>query len=444
MSVRFVWLGAALATVLVMILLAGATATSAQAIGPTSPLLAAVHPGVISTKTVRVGSDPNVELYDPTNHEMYVANYGGSNVTAVNSTTYAVKSIAVGSGPLILTYSASSKDVYVLDFELKVIKVISSANKVIHNITLPGDAFTQIYDPANGDVLVEVSTTTGAEISDVNHATYALKNVALPALGIFLAYDNASSSVVVPCTDLNELVAISSTDVATTIKLTTGLSPAWMTYNPDDKDLYVSDLGETSHGVTKTGNISVLSSINKIIGTVKVGEFPFFSSYDPANHDIYTVNVGVKTNGTYPASTISVIGPSAPFTVVKTITVGKGAGVATYDPKNREMYISAPASNKTYAINSTTNAIAATITTTQYATASLYDSALGDMIAVGFTTFVDTTSTAKTVVTVIPSSNTGTSTLTLGTGAAGGVGYDPTDSGLWITNEGAKSVSVIL
>ncbi|MGD0588751.1 MAG: YncE family protein [Thermoplasmata archaeon] len=432
-------ISAGLAFLIVLIVIAGASATSVHGTGSPVRFVTDALPATISTKTVTVGSGPENVLYDPANTEVYVGNINSNTVSYVSSTTYVVKTISPEKDPLILTYSASNKDVYVENGETKTISVISSAtNKVTHTITLPGTVLTQVYDPANGDVYAESLTTTDVfELSDINHATFALKNVVLPSEAIFAAYDNASTSLVFPITGLNEVVAVSSTDVATTVKLKTGLSPEWMVYNPDDKDLYITDVGSPS---SKTGNVSVLSSANTIVATIKVGKFPTFGSYDPSNHDIFEVNTGGVTKP-YPTSTVSVIGTSN--TVLTTITVGKYAVIASYDPKNSEMYVSCAASNKTYAISSTTNKIVGTITTTQYAGASEYDPALGDMLAAGISNFVNHSSTAKTIITVIPSSNTGPSTVTIGPGPLAGAAYDPKDSGFWGANNG-DTVSIIL
>jgi YVTN family beta-propeller protein len=147
-------------------------------------------------------------------------------------------------------------------------------------------------------------------------------------------------------------------------------------------------------------------------------------------------------NTTYPTTTVSVI--RANNTIGATITLGKDGFIASYDPKNTEMYVSCADSNKTYAINGTTNKVVATITTTQYASGAEYDPALDDMLAAGDSTFINHTSTAKSIVTVIPSSNTGTSTLTLGEGPLGGAVYDTKDLGFFAVNSGTTTVSVVL
>lgn len=443
MSIGIFRLSASLSVLMVAILFLGVTAATAHAVPTTSAGSASPSPLTITLKTVTVGKGPEATIYDTANKEVYVGNTLSNTVSAVNSTTYKVTTIPVGKDPIVLTYSASSKDVYVLNEQSNNVSVISSANKVLHTIKLPGlAAFNQVYDPANGDVYVVSFTTTTSEVSDVNHNTWALTNLLVPAGAQFATYDNASASLVVASSSSNELTAINATDKTTTVKLTVGLTPVWAVYNPSDKDLYISDLGATAHGYTKTGNVSVLSSANKIIKTLKVGSVPTFGTYDPSNHDVYVVNTGNRSGSTYQNSTVSVIGTGN--TIVKTIAVGKDAAIAVYDPKNSEMYVSAADSNKTYAINSSTNVVAATIKTTQYAGGCLYDPALGDMLAGGESTFVNSTSTAKTIVTVIPPSNTGTSTLTLGTGPLGGAVYDPTDLGVWAVNHGTTTVTIIL
>ena len=442
MNMRWLRLSASLGILLVAVLVAS-TAASAQSVGLRMESRLPVPTLTVTTKTVTVGKDPNIAFYDPGNEEVYVANEGSGTVSAISSTTYAVTSVTVGSDPLLLTYSVSTKDLYVLNYETSV-SVISTANKVLKTITFgSGDIpVNQAYDPANGDVYVLVLTSTTPEMVQINSASYAQKDVPLPTGSLsYITYDNASTSLVVSDGDENELTVISSSNAVTTVKLTVGIWPTWMVYNPHDSDLYISDIGVTTKGYTKTGNVSVLSSANKIVATVKVGELPTTSWYDPKNFDIYVVDTGGLPSGkTYPTSKVSVITTSNKVT--KTLTVGKYAVVAFYDPTNTEMYVACPASDLTYTITNA-NALGPKVTTTQNAGAAIYDPGLGEMVAVGISTFLGA-STADTIATIIPSTNTGTSTVTLGEGPAAGTAYDPTDSGLWVVNGGTTSVTVIL
>jgi YVTN family beta-propeller protein len=448
-------LSANLAVLLVMILLvsvaaasarpagAGTAPVSATGSGEATPVTGATALATISLKNITVGKGPDSEVYDPATQDVYVGNLLAGTVSAVNSTTYKVTTIPVGKYPTEMIYSASSKDVYVLNDESDNISVISTANKVVHTVKLPGlAAVTQIYDPANGNVYVVQVTSTGSELTAINHASFGLTNRVLPAGADYAAYDNASTSIVVSSCDLNEVTAASDTNNLTVVKLPTGICPVFEVYNPNNKDLYISDIGEGVHGFTKTGNLSVLSSANKIIKTFVVGSVPALATYDPSNHDVYLVNDGDQNATVHSASTVWVI--SSGNSVAKVISVGKDADIASYDPSNSEMYVSAAASNKTYAIDGSTNAIVATLTTTQYPEGAFYDPALGDMLVPGETVFENSSSTAKTVVTVIPSTNTGTSTLVLGTGPVGGGVYDPVDRGVWASNHGTTTVTIIL
>lgn len=434
-------IGAGVTVLVVLVVLVGASAAAVH-LGASTRSSPAFEPPKTTTKTVTVGTSPEGLAYDSANTEILVANTGSGTVSAVNSSTYAVKAtITVGADPDLITYDPSSKDAYVLNTGSDTVSVINSANGVVHTVGISGDVLSQAYDPANGDVYELWIGSSGYEISDVNPTTFALTTIALPAGAIYMTYDNATSSLVVSSGELNELTAISSSDKATTITLTAGLYPSYMTYNPFNDDLYVTDIGLTSSGYTKTGNVSVLSSANKIVATIAVGYVPTFSSYDPDNHDMYLANTGEISGKTYPTSTVSVITSSNKL--AKTITVGKFAVVASYDPKNEEMYVSCAASNETYAIDSATNAIAAKIKTKDFGAVSIYDPALGDMLTIGLSSFEDSSSHAKTIITVIPSSNTGTSTVKIGPGPDEGLAYDPDDSGVWISNHG-NTVSVIL
>jgi YVTN family beta-propeller protein len=447
MLLRLLRANSTFAILTIMVLLATTAGVSAHATGSPAKIGAAMLALTITTKTITVGTQPGDALYSPASKEVYVVNEGSKTVSAISSSTYAVTTITVGTDPFLLTYSTSTGDVYVLNFASGfggTISVISSTNKVLKTITFASGVSpsTQAYDPATGDVYVVCNTVTGSAIFDINKATWALKAITVPTgeRYLFVTYDNASSSLVFSSPYTNSVTAVSKTDTATTIKLTVGYTPTWMVYNPHDSDLYITDEGFNGKTLLKTGNVSVLSSSNKIITTLKVGYVPTTGWYDPVNFDIYEINTGYSNGITFPTSTVSVISTSN--VVAKTLTVGKYAVIAAFDPKNSEMYVSCPASNLTYAFTST-NSLAAKVTTKEWSGASAYDPALGEMLAPGLTKFFNFTA-SKTIVTVIPSSNTGTSTVTLGIGPLSGATYDPADLGFFGVNQGANTVSVIL
>jgi YVTN family beta-propeller protein len=446
MGARLLGWSTALAALLIASVLLATGAASATAVsGPALPTHGSTGAGVplatVTLKTVTVGVDPRVTIYDAANKMVYVSNAGSSFTSAINSTTYAVTKVAGGIPARDLVYDPSDKDVYVEN--LSSISILSSANKLVKTVVFAGTYLLfETYDPANGDVYALASANTTYKMFDINHSTFTTKAIVLPEESLEATYDNASASLVVSSPAENELTAINATDHATTIKLTVGLTPETMVYDPNNKYLYVSDLGEVGSTFTKTGNVTVLSSANKIVKTIKVGKFPTYGAYDPKSHDIFEVNtVGVAVKGVYPNGTVSIINNTN--VVIKTLTLGRFSVGATYDPKNQEMYITATASNRTYAINSTTNTIAAKIVTGQNPEGAGYDGKLGEMLVPGDTEFWGT-STAKTTVTLLPSANSPTSTISLGTGPFGDAVWDPVDSAFFAANGGTDTVTVIL
>ena len=439
MTTRFLRVSASVTVLLVLVLLSSATLASAREVAP-SPRHETQTPLTLTTKSVKVGKDPESALYDPTTKEVYVVNYGADTVSAISSasTPAVVATITVGKAPSIITYAPSTGDLYVGN--LTEISIISSANTVVHTVTFPPATFlgAEIYDPANGDVYVLVSGTSIDQIAQTS--PFALTSIPLPTGALFVTYDNASKSIVVSSGESGKVTAISSTDKTTTVTLPKGAVPEWMVYDPHDSDLYITWDTLTAHGFAKTGNVSVLTSANKITKTIKIGAYPSLGWYDPANFEIYEMNTGLQTPPTYVASTISIITGT---TLTTTLTVGKDALIAFYDPKNTEMYVACPASNLTYAITSA-NAITAMVVTKQNPGVAIYDPGLGETLAIGETEFNGHASTAKTLLTVIPSTNTGPTSLSLAEGPAGGAAYDPTDSGFFVVNSGAGTVSVIL
>jgi hypothetical protein len=312
---------------------------------------------------------------------------------------------------------------------------------VIHTLTLPGAfAVFLVYDPANGNVYSFSYNGSVPTASDLNHTTWKVKSIALAGAPDAVLFDNATNDIVVSEPAGPALQVLTPKDVVSTVHLPKGKTPAWLTYDPTDKDVFVSDLGETGTGVTKTANVSVLGSANTIVKTLTVAGGALPSAYDPADHDVFVVSLANFPNGTK-NGTVTVL--TSTLTVAKTIAVGKYCEFPEYDPANHDLYLPCTRSNQTFVINSTTFKVTAKLATTGNPVVAFYDPGISEMMVVNGPTFYNRASTVKTLVFVVPSSNTGMTKLTLGYGGAGDGVYDPSDSGVWVTNEGSGTVSVI-
>ena len=434
-----------------------------------SPRSSFAQMAVSVAHTINVGKDPEDILYAPSSHEIYVADYGAKNVSVINGTTYkVVRTISVGTegNPESLLYNPSNREVYVvLDTGSgspngSIVVIDTTTNKVVTTVHVNGTGshagpILLAYDPANGDTyaLSDVQTSSPpyysvSYLSKIGNTSNAVTSIKVDPSAINVIYDNATQCLVVAGFETSNLTVVNSTtNSVRTVHLGNVLEPNFMVYNSADKDVDVVDFGTSSRrGPNITGDVSVLAPTNKVVATIKVGMSPnpFINPVDPVNHDLYVVNTNQTGNkGTYGNTTVSIISTSNK--VVATVKVGKGAFVAQYDPANGDVYVESPLTNRTYVIGGTTNKLVGSPTISKgYPYFPLFDPGTGDMLVAGESTFADSSSTAKTVVAVFSSANQLLVNLTLGEGPISSATYDPEDSGMFATNYGAGTVSVIL
>lgn len=435
------------------------TLSSASALAAGTPVGARTvsHPGMLATnaaisvvKNVGVGKTPTSVAYDPSNKDIYVADSGAGKVTVISgATNLVVKTLTVGAQPETLLYNPHNARMYVLNLGSDSVTVIRSNNTIAATVPISAiSLFNMVYDPANGAVYVlsyafVPPSSILYNLSKINPTTNAVTKITVGAGASSTLYDPATQDLVVADSSANQLSIVnSSTNTVTTVTLLTGKYPASLLYNPANKDVYVLDAGYVTKGIAKTGNVSVLSSSNKIVATLKVAKLPISATLDPASNEVFVVSLGSPnaTTRQYPNGVVSVIGPKN--TVVTTVKVGKEAFLSSYDPATQDMYVPCAQSNATYVINGTTNVLVGSpIPSKQYPVVGLYDPATKDMLVIG-----DSNTTGKpqtTNVTVISTTNTRLTTLILGKGPVGGFAYDPTNLDAYCSNEAAATVSVI-
>ncbi|MGP8067537.1 MAG: YncE family protein [Thermoplasmata archaeon] len=446
-------MGIAFAVIFVLLTLSSA---SAMAAGTPVHARATVPPSGLATdaaisvlKNVAVGKAPVGVAYDPTNKEIYVADSGAGKVSVINGTTnLVVKTLTVGTKPETLLYDPHNARMYVLNLGSHSVTVIRSNNTIAATVSISAtEIYNLVYDPTNGAVYAlsyEFAPPTSVfyNLSKINPTTNAVTKIKVGVGASSLLYDPATLDLVVADSSVNALSIVnSSTNAVTTVTLT-GNYPSSLLYNPANKDVYALDAGYFTKGVTKTGNVSVLSSSNKIVATVKVAKLPISATLDPTSNKVFVVSSGSPnaTTGKFPNGVVTVI--SSTNAVVATVTVGKEALVSSYDPATQDIYMPCGQSNATYVINGTTNVLVGSpIPSKQYPLVGVYDPGTKDMLVAGDS---NTTGTPQTTnVTVISTTNTRVTTLILGKGPVDGFAYDPSNLDAYCSNEAAATVSVI-
>ena len=278
-------------------------------------------------------------------------------------------------------YDPSTFDVYVANQGSNNVTVISSTAHTHSSIPVGKSPYAITYDP--GDKELYVPNYNSSNVSVISASTN--KVIANPSLGtgykpILATYDPASGDVLV----LNSSAGLGtgvgwliSNGTNTVKKLTfgSGTFPS-IVYNPKSKDLYLANyLSGTVSIVTGTGTVTSLT----------VGGSPLYDYVNPANNDTYVW--GSYASGTHDQLRISVIAPNN--TIAKTLldaSVNSGNPITPtggYDPATKNVYLVADnyTKNKSYAlVISSSNSLTSTITlgATGYLYA-FYDPANGDM-----------------------------------------------------------------
>ena len=259
--------------------------------------------GTRNIANITVGGSPTGIIYNPSNHEVYVANkppnYGPHGGVSVINGVKLVKTILANYGAEYLVYNPSDKLVYVtVGFGLAVIN--SSINSIVAKLNLTyGQYYSNlVYDASNHEVYVSYMTHS---------------------VGV---------------------VAIKGTKIVANVSIPIG-SAGWLTYNPSNKCIYVSDnQGQFVYAIDGT--------TNKIIAAIKIGYASWSATYDPANHDIYvSLNAGNYVTAISNTSKI-----------VAKVQVGPNPLYFSYDSSNKDLYVTI--NNSVVAINPS-NAVVATV-----------------------------------------------------------------------------------
>ena len=108
------------------------------------------------SQSIKVGEAPQNMNYNPSNGNMYVANFNSGDISVIDSATNKVIStIQVGSSPNALEYNPSNGNMYVANSESGDISVIDSAtNKVISTVETGDNLQNLVYNPSNGNIYV--------------------------------------------------------------------------------------------------------------------------------------------------------------------------------------------------------------------------------------------------------------------------------------------------
>jgi hypothetical protein len=307
-------------------------------------------------------------VYDPANHDLYVACEGSSNyVAAVNPGTGTVVATVAVPTPLVLAFDPADNDIYVgsgnSGSTISPVSVISGAtNQVVATIagSLSGPNIPNqiIYNPANNDLYI-TNDNAPNYLTVINGATNAfVTNVQLATVGGGTAgaavYDPSNGDVYVHAplqagTDSVEAVSTSNVVVAqVTPGCGGGGDEPQFAYNSKNGNVYCGRVYTPQSGPSYNQVCAISSTPISYVGCVTTstgGSLGLYGQsylvYDPANNDIYVAGGG-PDNSSFapPPETIEVV--SSSLVLLQTIAIPGVPFQLTFDPANSEVCAGVP------------------------------------------------------------------------------------------------------
>ena len=265
--------------------------------------------------TVGVGSTPWGVAVSPDGSRVYVANYGDSSVSVINTATNTVvTTVSVGSYPWDLAMSPDGSRVYVVNYYADSVSVIATATNAVV-ATVGVGSYPQAVAVSPDGSRVYVANYGGDSVSVINTATNAVVatvSVGRRPSGVAVSPDG--SRVYVPIED-SKVKVINTATNAVVATVGVGSYPEGVAVSPDGSRVYVANYYDDSVSVINTAT-------NAVVATVGVGSYPYGVAVGPGGSPVYVTNSE--------AASVSVLGASASAPAAPTsLNVTPGSGSAS-------------------------------------------------------------------------------------------------------------------
>ena len=231
-----------------------------------------------------------------------------------------------------------------------------------------------------------------------------------------VAYDSGKGEVFVANSGSNSVSVISDSSNTVVATVTVGTSPWGLAYDSGKGEVFVTNWG--------SDNVSVISdSSNTVVTTVTVGSHPYGGAYDSGKGEVFVANYG--------SGNVSAISDSN-NTVVATMTVGSYPIGMAYDSGKGEVFVANWGSSNVSVISDSSNTVVATVIIGANPYGVAYDN--GKVLV--------TLPKLNNVTLISDATNKEVSFIAVGS-APYGVWCDGGTGGIYVTNYGTGTVSVI-
>ncbi len=246
------------------------------------------HPRVL--ESVPAGEGPSQVAYDPTDQRVFVTNYCGNSVTAIEATNNSVVqlNLPVGSEPYGIAYDNRTNTLWVANYNSQNLTVLnaSSLARVASISTPTGYPYGITYDPTNNSVFV--TNDYAASLTVLNASTFAVTAASIP-VGTYPQaplYDPENGLVYVANGGSDNLSVVNATTLRAVGSIPTVAGTSSLALDPADHLLFATDGGGSRIVVVDTLTNTAESP------TLPASETPEGVVYDPITRQVDVPNFG--------------------------------------------------------------------------------------------------------------------------------------------------------
>jgi YVTN family beta-propeller protein len=242
--------------------------------------------GVEASISVGASVGPVGVAYDSANHDVYVTDSQGNELSVISTTSETVTgTIPVGFFPVAIAYDSSNSKLYVADFAQNSISVVSTATgRVVGNISVGVGPDAVAFDNLSGNIFVANEGSNNTTV--ITGATDTVSgSVPVGVNPVAIAYDYVDNEVFVANENSSNVSVIAAADDLVVGQIPVGQEPLGLAFDNATDSLYVAN--------EESDNTTVIDTVNDAaITSVSVGTRPVGVAYDSALGVIVVANDG--------------------------------------------------------------------------------------------------------------------------------------------------------
>ena len=236
--------------------------------------------------TIGVGTSPFGVAYDPADARLFVANTGSGNVTVISdATNTTIGSVPVGLDPYGVAYDNRTNSIFVANGGSNTVSVINGSTlRVVTNVSVGTGPVGLAYDPVSDDVIV--ANNLSNNVSVIAASSYTVVATVAAGDGPYaVAVDNATGNVFVSNTGSGNITVIAPRGNATLATIGVGSSPEGMAYDAATRTLWVAQWIDT---------VTLVSSVTFRVVQVLLFD-PAGAVYNPDDKEVCVTNAANAT-----------------------------------------------------------------------------------------------------------------------------------------------------